>query len=1044
MLNKQVKIYSVDTKAFYNDKENKKYKQLKDTRTDLKIIEEYIKYAYLSGLDEVETIQLEDHLEKAKRFKHLKYMEEEKTSEEIVEMEELNEYLRDIRKVINSDRPRKNRNKEKDEEKGKKYDKLKKTEYHQFRNKHQLYQKLNSDKNEFKKEFDKIIHNNKNIKRELDEEYLKEYNQISIFDSALTRTLGIETNALSMDILVVRVYHYDIMYSLIHNGFTYSNENDENEKYIFFTASAGQIRQKKILMMKESVYEKFEKTFMCGLTKEDINKLGGINTNKFLSYLALNSSGTDEIITCVEEILEDEIELDKEDKATVAQEIKGFNIDRCIVIPDFETEVEGIVDYIEKKEVDKEFNVKYYDVEEDKNKSKKEIRKILELQDNIERKKMKIKIEHSDGCGWTIKGKTNHMIRLPWIKGLMAKNGKVFDFCDKYNGRSYKLTDIYGKEWDLKEDKIEYVFTKSQFKLWKYYPNDYDENGNVIKYGWDKYKEAFKSNNCKANMCNPEPTRKKDFRQSKFNYQMWQTLIDITDDEIKQFTDSAKEYLKSIYTDKSIMLKELKADDSNKRKNYFQQALSIYPELLKDPHCKSELSNKISSKKDEYKAGRFEMNAHHTFIIPDLFAWMQNVFFNERKFNVMLKKKKIGLLNDGEVSCKLFQANELIVNRSPHLYREYGIRDNINNKSTNIWLKTNAIYVSCYDLLSKLLMFDCDGDTALVIDEPDRLLPIVKRNIGYDLPYKNENNEWNMEKIVPLYYEMGVAKGQELKADNFYKSLISAFTSSNIGKFSNQLTKLWSRTKKGDDLTVHKLICALNNYAIDSAKTLQSAYAVEKINNIIKELEKEKLPYFFQFAKDKEEIQTNEIGEGTVDRITKEIETLNKQKFDFSSVGKFSYKELMRNHKIEINDKITQVYKKMNEEKDSCFKKADDKQEIASSIYSNIKEEFLNVCQNENIQYEDVVDMVVKYVYREEKNYRKSILFNAFGDVIVNNLENNIKKQLSDGYIQCSNCGERVKKESNRQKMCKSCAEEQKKAKKAERQKQVRAKEKVS
>ena len=62
---------------------------------------------------------------------------------------------------------------------------------------------------------------------------------------------------------------------------------------------------------------------MCGLTIERINnsKEKGMNINKFLAYLALNNSATDE--WC------------------------GFDIDRCIVVDDFESEVFSEFDYID-------------------------------------------------------------------------------------------------------------------------------------------------------------------------------------------------------------------------------------------------------------------------------------------------------------------------------------------------------------------------------------------------------------------------------------------------------------------------------------------------------------------------------------------------------------------------------------------------------------------------------------------------------------------------------------------------------------------------
>src|SRR5690606_2044320 len=138
------------------------------------------------------------------------------------------------------------------------------------------------------------------------------------------------------------------------------------EKYRYFTSSAGQIRLKKAVFIKEKLWNKYEKTLMCGLTIDKINEYGGINVNKFLAYLALSNSATD--------LWED------------------FDIDRCIVVKDFETEVNSEVDYIS--------DITY----------------------KIERRNMLVPITHTDGCGMILPkiSRKNFMIRLPWVKGLLA------------------------------------------------------------------------------------------------------------------------------------------------------------------------------------------------------------------------------------------------------------------------------------------------------------------------------------------------------------------------------------------------------------------------------------------------------------------------------------------------------------------------------------------------------------------------------------------------------------------------------------------------
>lgn len=63
---------------------------------------------------------------------------------------------------------------------------------------------------------------------------------------------------------------------------------------------------------------------MCGLTIEKINSKGGNNVNKHLAYMALANSATDQWT--------------------------DFDIDRCIVIDDFETNVPGTFDFIDESD----------------------------------------------------------------------------------------------------------------------------------------------------------------------------------------------------------------------------------------------------------------------------------------------------------------------------------------------------------------------------------------------------------------------------------------------------------------------------------------------------------------------------------------------------------------------------------------------------------------------------------------------------------------------------------------------------------------------
>lgn len=117
--------------------------------------------------------------------------------------------------------------------------------------------------------------------RHVRETDLHDNNVISVFESSLTRTIGIKQDELTDALMVVQVYYFDVFKDISFYGFMY-----KGEKYKYFTSSAGQIRKKKAVFIKESVWNDIEKTVMCGLTIDAINAKGGNNVNKHLAYMA--------------------------------------------------------------------------------------------------------------------------------------------------------------------------------------------------------------------------------------------------------------------------------------------------------------------------------------------------------------------------------------------------------------------------------------------------------------------------------------------------------------------------------------------------------------------------------------------------------------------------------------------------------------------------------------------------------------------------------------------------------------------------------------
>ena len=425
--------------------------------------------------------------------------------------------------------------------------------------------------------------------REFRSEFLSTRNVISIFESYLTRTLSIEANALTTDLLVVKTCYFKVLQDIIENGFLL-----DGEKYVIYTASAGQIRTKRSVFIREARLRECSGRLMCGLTVEHINKLGGVNINKYLAYMALSNSATDEW--------------------------SEFDIDKCIVVDDMDTDVTGVVDYIDSGSYE------------------------------ITRQKMAVPITHTDGCGMVRPDirKKNFMIRLPWVKGLLTP----FPF-DKFIREADRadpsvkhglIKDIYGVEHDILKEDIQIIFCRSQFKMAIYYNNFF------------QYQQFFKKFDCRAGICNIEPDT---FDKAKINYQMLQTLTDLTDDELRALSAKTVEKLRRLSSDRYAMLQVFGATLGKVRKNAFQEALTIYPELLQDEYCRDTLRLIKAKIEREAKAGRMDIDGVYSFLIPDMYSFCQWLFLGD--------SSPSGLLRDGEVYCRLFEpGQELDCLRSPH------------------------------------------------------------------------------------------------------------------------------------------------------------------------------------------------------------------------------------------------------------------------------------------------------------------------------------------------------------------------------------------
>jgi len=946
-LKDQIHLYSIDTNFFYTEKERKMH-------------------------DEIQVLQLKNKQEAKPKYIHKikeidKLNKELKKNESYIEFENILNQLKGLYLQ---------RNFFKNCGANKSGHEL----FQQYIDNQSKIKELNILKDKSKQELDKIqfhnikdteeykkyTENNKRIKclkKELRQEFKVNYDLnreitcdfrpkdiISMFGSNLSRTIGVETDSFTDDIIVVRVFYFEMFNNIVINGF-----NFKGEKYVMWSASAGQIRNKKCVFIKEETINQHYNSIYCGLTLEKINmpriKIKdnievieqGCNKNKYLAYTSL--------------------------VATASEKWDNFDIDKSIVVEDFETVVNEVVDYIDYNEYDENNLWK------------------------ITRQKMNITLPTMDGAG--ICTDYTGMCRLSWVKGLMVKF-PIVQFIkeqrkietennpDKVGTIIGKVKDIYGKEYDILKDNIKYIFTKSQFKMWKYYDS------------WDQYKENFNKYNCEACKCNEEDD---EFTFAKTSYQPIQSLYDLSDNELKEILKETNNAIETIGNDRNKILKVVGATKSNIKKNNFQEALMIYPELLNDKYSKRIMKETKASMINNARYGKIKIDGTYTFIIPDLYAFAEWLFLHE--------EHPKGLLSKGQVSCNLFDnKEELDMIRSPHLNFSHCINANTLNDDTKKWFKSNGIYTSIFSTDSLELMFDVDGDKSLVIR--DKTIIKASKRIR------------EIHDIVPLYYKLKKSKEDIISNETLYDGMITAYTGGNIGEVSNSISKIWNNGIIGkEELRAISYLTLYNNAVIDMAKTLWLPEKSDEMDKFLKQYTNKKLPHYFIYIKDKhkEESQVEKTNNSVINRLEYLVSN-PKITFRAKNCGKLDYYNLLNDKNIMTDNDLAQDiikrFKYINANKK--YIKKDDVEDKNNYTNTYIKKEMLKICGD--IQY--IADVLVKYYYGEVVSDNKRTLWDVFGNIIVENIKNNIDLNT----VMCERCGERIDITNNKVKYCDKCYSE--------------------
>ncbi len=806
-------------------------------------------------------------------------------------------------------------------------------------------------KKELRRIFEELVENFKGIRSipdnrlykvnedgTLSREYKKDI-QNPMFESEMARIANdfSEKYPLVKEIVYFECSLRAIMKQIIDDGVMI-----EGEKYIFYSATTNQMKKDMIILLKEKFFIENEKKIMCGLSKDIINKgnerVKGCNRGKFLAYTSLPMSAS--------------VEISSINTDTEKYEI---NIDECIVVSDFEGKVYNKVNFLDVKTL------------------KTEIRE------------MDIDIPFMDGAG----------IYLP-NAGVLPRTGQIrggyfkgclfpFDFVKFIHSRKdskSKILDIYGDEVDVLEQGIKVIFTGSQFKMWKYYKD------------WETFKRVFKECGCKIVLNNLAHTPAKN-AEVLLTYQFLQTIgrDKFTEEAMKNLCDKTVNLLNDARCDRKVALKLMGIVDGEDDKELkpIQAALKLYPNLVNDNAVKNMIKESINTMRKKAMGGKILVNGFYTYICPDLYAFCEYLFCGIEKPEGLIPKGMVynAYYNDTDIT-------EVDCLRSPHLGdSEHCVRKLVKAKECKKWFHGYDTIISNHDLITKHLMCDEDGDEMLITSSQE-LISLV-----------------DGEKPV-LVYDMEKADAEQITNKVLYECLISSFDNSIIGNISNVITKLYSVDDE-PNYELIRILTAYNNYMIDYPKTQKAMDLGEFLEEYTAwtDNKKHRLPQYFIYAKDKSDTSVAEYTNCNVDRICKYIDNIvPKKKYKIFDTKEAINPQILANKDIEVV-RTSKEYKELLNLLEKLHYEATDIQRKTKSIKNKITENrsidetglkvdfhyylcremilyIFNGDENKAASY--LID--AEYYQHEFKSSNKKLIWNCFGNVVVENIQKNLESNI--------------------------------------------------
>lgn len=735
-------------------------------------------------------------------------------------------------------------------------------------------------------------------------------------------------------------------------------------KYRRIIVSSSHSRTQKAMLVSVDVWDKAMDILLCGLSHHTEYKY----MSKWNSYLGL--AATDSI---------------------------PVSMPNIVVIDDKEVLQNAVVDVVEETDT------------EDKNGRIKRDFRVLKDQE------VELPINLFDGAGlvtvekaeqWSLELGLDYIPASYQFRCIPCLKGKLYtmpvtEFAEVFHIRTIK--DINGKEWDLFNDKIDCILTKSQFKF-----HDLYESIEVWKSCFAEEVHGYKRT---FNISSYDEAYEELNKTTVMAYQPLQTS-EYTDKEIEDLCkQTVKDYVAACSSVEGFLkyrgIHDEEDEEWNKIPSYYQ-AMHYNHSLYNDEFIQKKVKQDLKSGKERAYVGKIIVSGNYQTLTPDLYALMQHAFGME----------VTGLLKGNEVysnywNMNLFEEPWIDIIRSPHIANEHCPAMVVTSEAMERWFRyqKTGIILSIFDntIALKLNSADFDGDHVLTTDNRIICEAARRNNVNTIHHVKIDRRK---EKTVDNTVDVSDVK-TIIECD--YKGYKNS-----IGMVINPISVLWSLEQTEEIQNYIKIMSIVGSITIDYAKHGEEAEMPAEIKEVLREHKK---PHFMKYLRaqrkkrsNEKEINTNATLLGdvveslfddsycTMNRICHYMEEhISKKRSNIKEIKSFVVESLLRS----VPDTKSKIYKRIKDclfnaqkefadisnanyyDEDFCLSSDTEKDRKYIALYDRTKADLLEI--EENVS--KLLDIMLAVYYTDKgfmkKCKDKSVLWGCFGEQLIERCKGN-------------------------------------------------------